>query len=79
MDIYTMCNGHGEAMQTFDIAGVLGKFGVTRQLSRADLLQVLRDAAADVPLEMGVRVTRLVEHGASAPKARRRRADASLR
>ena len=21
MDIYTMCNGHGEAMQTFDIAG----------------------------------------------------------
>lgn len=63
MDTYTMCNGHGEAMQTFDIAGALGKFGVTRQLSRADLLQILRDAAADVALEMGVRVTRLVEHG----------------
>jgi 2-polyprenyl-6-methoxyphenol hydroxylase-like FAD-dependent oxidoreductase len=63
MDIYTMCNGHGEPMQTFDIAGALGKFGVTRQLSRADLLQILRDAAADVPLEMGVRVTRLVDHG----------------
>lgn len=63
MDIYTMCNGHGEAMQTFDIAAALGKFGVTRQLSRSDLLQILRDAAPDVPLEMGVRVTRLVEHG----------------
>ena len=63
MDIYTMCNGHGEAMQTFDIAGALGKFGVTRQLSRSDLLQILRDAAPDAPLEMGVRVTRLVEHG----------------
>jgi 2-polyprenyl-6-methoxyphenol hydroxylase-like FAD-dependent oxidoreductase len=63
MDVYTMCNGHGEAMQTFDIAGALGKFGVTRQLSRADLLQILRDAGADVPLEMGVRVTRLIEHG----------------
>ncbi len=63
MDIYTMCNGHGEAMQTFDIAAALGKFGVTRQLSRADLLQILRDAAPDVPLEMGVHVTRLVEHG----------------
>jgi 2-polyprenyl-6-methoxyphenol hydroxylase-like FAD-dependent oxidoreductase len=63
MDIYTMCNGHGEPMQTFDIAGALGKFGVTRQLSRADLLQILRDAAADVPLEMGARVTRLVDHG----------------
>jgi 2-polyprenyl-6-methoxyphenol hydroxylase-like FAD-dependent oxidoreductase len=63
MDIYTMCNGHGEAMQTFDIAGALGRFGVTRQLSRADLLQILRKAAPDLPLEMGMRVTRLVEHG----------------
>ena len=32
MDIYTMCNGHGEPMQTFDIGGALAKFGVTRQL-----------------------------------------------
>jgi 2-polyprenyl-6-methoxyphenol hydroxylase-like FAD-dependent oxidoreductase len=63
MDVYTMCNGHGEPMQTFDIAAALGRFGVTRQLSRADLLQLLRDAAPGVPLEMGVRVTRLVEHG----------------
>jgi hypothetical protein len=36
MDIYTMCNGHGEAMQTFDIAGALGRFGVTRQIDGAD-------------------------------------------
>lgn len=63
MDVYTMCNGHGEPMQTFDIAGALGKFGVTRQLSRADLLQILRDAAPDAPLERGVRVDRLVDHG----------------
>jgi FAD-dependent urate hydroxylase len=27
------------------------------------LLQILRDAAADVPLDMGVHVTRLAEHG----------------
>ena len=64
MDIYTMCNGHGEAMQTFDIAAALGKFGVTRQLSRADLLQLLRDCAPDVPLRMGTPVTGLVEQGA---------------
>ena len=63
MDIYTMCNGHGEPMQTFDIAGALAKFGVTRQLARADLLQILRDAAPGVPLEMGVRITQLVDHG----------------
>ena len=30
MDTYTLCNGHGEPMQVFDIAGALGKFGVTR-------------------------------------------------
>jgi 2-polyprenyl-6-methoxyphenol hydroxylase-like FAD-dependent oxidoreductase len=64
MDTYVMGNGHGEAMQTFDIAGALGKFGVTRQLSRADLLQILRDAAPDVPLRMATRVTELVEQGA---------------
>jgi 2-polyprenyl-6-methoxyphenol hydroxylase-like FAD-dependent oxidoreductase len=63
MDIYTMCNGHGEAMQTFDIAGALGKFGVTRQLSRADLLDLLRNAAPDLPLSMGVKVTELIERG----------------
>lgn len=63
MDVYNMCNGHGEAMQTFDIAAALGKFGVTRQLSRADLLQILRDAAPDVLLEMDMHVTQLVEHG----------------
>jgi FAD-dependent urate hydroxylase len=61
MDIYTMCNGHGEAMQTFDIAGALGRFGVTRQLSRADLLGLLRDAAPDAPLRMGTKVTELIE------------------
>lgn len=64
MDIYAMCNGHGEAVQTFDIAAALGKFGVTRQLSRADLLQLLRDCAPDVPLSMGTNVTELVEQGA---------------
>ncbi|MGD9879776.1 MAG: FAD-dependent oxidoreductase [Reyranella sp.] len=64
MDTYTMCNGHGEPMQTFDIAGALGKYGDTRQLSRADLLQLLRNAAPDVPLRMATRVTALVDHGA---------------
>lgn len=63
MDTYVMCNGHGQPMQSFDIAGALGRFGVTRQLSRADLLQVLRDAGADVELRMRTRVTEIVEHG----------------
>jgi 2-polyprenyl-6-methoxyphenol hydroxylase-like FAD-dependent oxidoreductase len=63
MDTYAMCNGHGETVQVFDIATALGKFGVTRQLSRADLLQLLRDAAPDVPLRMATKVTELVDHG----------------
>lgn len=50
-------------MRTFDIANALGRFGVSRQLSRADLLQILREAAPDVPLDMAVRITRLVEYG----------------
>jgi 2-polyprenyl-6-methoxyphenol hydroxylase-like FAD-dependent oxidoreductase len=61
MDTYALCNGHGETMQTFDLASALGKFGVTRQLSRADLLEILRDCVPDVPLSMGTRVTTLVE------------------
>lgn len=64
MDTYAMCNGHGETMQSFDLASALGKFGVTRQLSRGSLLQILRDCAPDVPLRMGTRVTRLAEQGA---------------
>jgi 2-polyprenyl-6-methoxyphenol hydroxylase-like FAD-dependent oxidoreductase len=63
MDTYALCNGHGETMHTFDIASALGKFGTTRQLSRADLLEILRDCAPDVPLSMGTRVTTLVEQG----------------
>jgi 2-polyprenyl-6-methoxyphenol hydroxylase-like FAD-dependent oxidoreductase len=63
MDVYVMCNGHGEAMQTFDIAGALGKFGVTRQLSRADLLRILRDCAPDLPLRMNTKVSALRDHG----------------
>jgi len=63
MDTYALCNGHGETMQTFDIASALGKFGATRQLPRADLLEILRDCAPDVPLRMGTRATTLVEQG----------------
>lgn len=63
MDTYEMRNGHGERMQSFDIAAALGRFGVTRQLSRADLLEVLRGAGADVELRMGTKVTGIVEHG----------------
>ena len=63
MDTYAMCNGHGETMQTFDIASALGKFGVTRQLSRAALLEILREAAPDVLLRMDTRVSELREQG----------------
>ncbi len=63
MDTYTLCNGHGERVQTFDLAKVIGRFGVIRQLSRADLLDVLRQAAPDLPLRMGTAVTDIVEHG----------------
>ena len=58
-----MCNGHGETMQTFDIASALGKFGVTRQLPRAALLEILREAAPDVPLRMSTRISELREQG----------------
>ena len=61
MDTYVMRNGHGEVMQTFDIAGALGKFGETRQLGRGDLLKILRDCAPDVPLRTNVKVTDIVE------------------
>jgi 2-polyprenyl-6-methoxyphenol hydroxylase-like FAD-dependent oxidoreductase len=62
MDSYTLCNGHGERVQTFDLAQMVGRFGVIRQLSRADLLEVLRQAAPDLPLQMATTVTDVVEH-----------------
>jgi 2-polyprenyl-6-methoxyphenol hydroxylase-like FAD-dependent oxidoreductase len=63
MDTYAICNGHGDTVQKFDLAAVIRKFGVIRQLSRGDLLEILRDCAPDVPLRTGVNVTSLAEHG----------------
>jgi 2-polyprenyl-6-methoxyphenol hydroxylase-like FAD-dependent oxidoreductase len=63
VDTYTLCNGRGESVQTFDLAKAIGGFGVICQLSRGDLLEVLRQAAPDLPLQMGTAVTGIVDHG----------------
>lgn len=50
---YEVHNGHGELLHRFDMSAIGKEFGYTGQLSRKDLLEILRSAAPDVPLRMG--------------------------
>lgn len=51
---YEVHNGHGDLLHRFDMSRIAGEFGYTGQLLRKDLLEILRSAAPDVPMRMGV-------------------------
>lgn len=60
---YEVCNGGGELLHRFDVSAISEAFGYTGQIRRGDLIRLLRDAAPDVPLRMGVSVERLEQSG----------------
>lgn len=51
---YEVHNGQGELLHRFDMAGMVKESGYTGQILRKDLLEILRSAAPDVPLRMGL-------------------------
>lgn len=47
---YTICNGHGEAIHTYNLAEALEPFGYMGGLMRKELLDMLRSKCEDVPI-----------------------------
>jgi 2-polyprenyl-6-methoxyphenol hydroxylase-like FAD-dependent oxidoreductase len=60
---YEVYNGGGELLHRFDASSISEAFGYTGQIRRGDLISLLRDAAPDVPLRMGVSVERIEQSG----------------
>jgi 2-polyprenyl-6-methoxyphenol hydroxylase-like FAD-dependent oxidoreductase len=57
MATYTVCNGHGEEIHTYELGKMLDTFGYSGGLMRGELLALLRTRCADVPLHFGTTVT----------------------
>lgn len=51
---YEIYNGQSELLHRFDLTPISEDYGYTGQLLRSDLLDILRMAAPDVPLKMGL-------------------------
>lgn len=63
MASYTVCNGHGEEIHTYELGPMLDRFGYSGGLMRGELLALLRTRCADVPLHFGTSVTGVEEKG----------------
>ena len=51
---YEVYNGQGDLLHRFDVSKISAEFGFTGHLLRKDLLGILRSAAEDVPLRLGI-------------------------
>lgn len=51
---YEVHNGQGELLHRFDMAGMAREAGYTGQILRKDLVEILRSAAPDAPLRLGL-------------------------
>ncbi|TCT07739.1 FAD-dependent oxidoreductase [Aquabacter spiritensis] len=60
---YTVCNGHGEEVHSYDIGAMLDQFGASGCLMRGTLLDLMRTRCADLPLHFGTRVEDFVDDG----------------
>lgn len=60
---YTVFNGEGEILHSFDLSTLNSRYGPTAQILRKDLLEVLRATAPDVPLRMGTSLENLQQAG----------------
>lgn len=54
---YTVCNGHGAEIHSYELGPMLDGFGYSGGLMRGELLALLRKRCADVPLHFGTTVT----------------------
>jgi len=63
MATYTVCNGHGTEIHTYELGQMLDGFGYSGGLMRGELLALLRTRCPDVPLHFGTTVTDFEDHG----------------
>lgn len=61
MTTHQICNGRGDLVQSYDMTDVMRRFGHIGVLKRRELLDLLRSAAPDVPMRMGVALRDLQE------------------
>jgi 2-polyprenyl-6-methoxyphenol hydroxylase-like FAD-dependent oxidoreductase len=61
MATYTVCNGHGAEIHSYDLGTMLDRFGYSGGLMRGELLTLLRSRCTDVPLHFGTSVTEVEE------------------
>lgn len=65
MATYTVFNGHGQEVHSYDLKGMLDQFGYTGCLMRGELLNLLRSRCPDVPLHFNTRVVDFQDTGDS--------------
>jgi FAD-dependent urate hydroxylase len=63
MATYTVCNGHGQVIHTYELGRMLDGFGYSGGIMRGELLGLLRRRCEDVPLHFGASVTGFAEAG----------------
>jgi len=61
---YEVHNGQGELLHRFDVSRMSEESGYTGQLLRKDLVEILRSAAPEVPLRMGLGLEHLEQKDA---------------
>lgn len=63
MATYTVCNGHGEEIHSYELGNMLDQYGYSGGLMRGELLALLRSRCEDVPLHFNTQVTDLEDSG----------------
>lgn len=63
MATYTVRDGHGREIHSYELDGMLDGFGYSGGLMRGELLALLRKRCPDVPLRFGTSVTGFAEDG----------------
>jgi len=56
MGSYTVCNGHGETVHSYNMGEMLDQYGYPGTLMRGELLGLLRTRCADVPIHFNTKV-----------------------
>ncbi|MPZ35090.1 MAG: NAD(P)-binding protein [Rhodospirillales bacterium] len=63
METYTVCNGHGQEIHSYELGQMLDGFGYSGGIMRGELLTLLRKRCEDVPLHFGTSVTGFEQAG----------------
>lgn len=63
MATYTICNGHGEKIHSYELGAMLDQYGCSGGIMRGELLALLRSKCGDVPLHFGTQLEDFEDRG----------------